>query len=1136
MGQSNCENCPLGRYGQSNMIGSKDKTDCRACIPGKYATGKLLFKKNVNNTESYETTACNDCPRGKYSTVLAAENIGRCTNCVPGSNGNVAHLPTEECEECGPGKYSDAPWLENRTLAQCHDCPAGYHGASGSTSTTTNPIPRSFCFPCVPGFFGNESGMDACTPSPPNTFTNMSAQTAPKSCARGEWSNERSTVCVPCIAGRAAFGDDGHCLSCPRGWYRDASDEDSSQCKGCQAGYYQNETESAMCLPCQPGKYSRTSAMALCLSCPKGFLQSGQGQKYCEEIPSGQVVAGVSAGGVGGMAIVEVPKGNYINNKTDAGFSRCPAGSLGLDDKREICTPCPKGKTSFDGYRCDVCAKGKFGTVVNDPATGFETGLCYPCDENSYQEQNMVPSTTCKLCPTGWSQPNKGSQSCDDDGSAKPEDCGRDLYLDDTSENQADWYCSGCPKGASCDGAVRAVFRQQGDRVLAPLFGYYECPAENMLLFERCTDPAACPGGKGAINVALIEEGYGREAQLKAQSINENGTAMAYSCAEGRIPNATNNLLCATCVSGYMPSDTVNGVCVPCGGQKGAGAVVLFLCVVLASVGFLFLLASLKIRSSGRRKAPHSSLKRTLLTHIQTLSIVLGLNISWPRPLQSFLEVVSSMSNFAGSSWSMLHCAGGNVFAPGGTPQPVHRAPLFYGLMMFCALLPIVLVTFLWVYWMYLAPKSKRLRCGRDMETRPNGYCGGTLTTTDAGDASLSSSNDGGEWEVCTTDDGETYLWNATLEASKWPDDSDDEEGGEGGRAARVNTVGTKRVSYRSSRPVRSTWDAFVATTVLFMYLLLPSVLRTCFAIFECKTICGGSYLNLDYEEKCFDGRHAAFATAVAVPGLIFYGGVVPIFVFRLLWRSKESMEVDAAFMFRWGLIFSGFSSVYWWWEGVIFARKLSSILIVTFMRDLNAMQLHVALGTLVLFLHFQHAARPYDARARADRVPASSGDKPKEEEEEEEEEEERHRSNRLLHLNEVYSLCVLTVTIWSSAFFGMNANPALGALLSVVVIGSNMAFILGNVVIFIIFFGKRNALRKKLNKLGKRLRSASLRGSVPGKLLSPALRGERETGRELKNIYPPDDGSYFSNGDISVVNPAAGAKLEGEHLHETNA
>merc|ERR1712185_315095 len=106
-------------------------------------------------------------------------------------------------------------------------------------------------------------------------------------------------------------------------------------------------------------------------------------------------------------------------------------------------------------------------------------------------------------------------------------------------------------------------------------------------------------------------------------------------------------------------------------------------------------------------------------------------------------------------------------------------------------------------------------------------------------------------------------------------------------------------------------------------------------------------------------------------------------------------------------------------------------------MRDLNAMQLHVALGTLVLFLHFQHAARPYDARARAragasaDRVPASSGDKPKEEEEE-----ERHRSNRLLHLNEVYSLCVLTVTIWSSAFFGMNANPALGALLSVVVIG----------------------------------------------------------------------------------------------------
>jgi hypothetical protein len=874
-------------------------------------------------------------------------------------------------------------------------------------------------------------------------------------------------------------------------------------------------------------------------------LQSDAGQTECIKIRPGEVVAGVRAtGGVGGMAKVEVPEGNYIDSGAVAGFSPCPDGSLGLNEAREVCTACDPGTTSFNGYRCDACAKGKFGTVGTDDQTGFKIGECKVCPEGWFQDQDKVNSIKCKECPTGWSQKNQGSQSCEDDGSQKPEDCkGSALYLDDTSENPADWSCGVCPYGASCEDA-RAVFRQEGDKVVAPLFGFYGCPAGDEMMFEPCTDPAACPGG--AINDALVKNGYDADAQKDAQSVNANAST-TYSCAEGRVPNASENLLCATCVSGYMPSETISGLCVPCGEQGGAGVVMLFLCIVLASLAFLFLLASLKIRSSGRRKAPHSSLKRTLLTHIQTLAIVLGLNINWPRTLQSFLTMVSSMSNFAGSSWSMLHCAGGNILGPGGTPQPIHRAPLFYGLVTFCALLPIALTAFLWVYWLFWAPKFECLRCGRDMETQRNGCCGGgggaaAAVGNGSGEspALSSSSNDDGEWELCEADDGEKYLWNATTEVSKWLDDSDDDDEEEGGGASQANTTrSAKRLSRRSSRPVRSTWDAFVATMVLFMYLLLPNILRTCFAVFECKTICGGSYLNMDYAEKCYVGRHLAFATAVASPGLILYGGVLPVFVLRLLRHNKELMKTNAAFMFRWGLMFSGFSTAYWWWEGVIFLRKLASILIVTFMRDLNAKQLHVALGTLVLFLHFQHAARPYDERVSHQTLPSAGGDGtlalPRDQTKEEEQQ-ERHRSNSLLHRNEVYSLCVLSLTIWSSAFFGMNTDAALGTLLSLVVIGSNMAFILGNVIMFIIFFGKRNALQKKMKNIQADIRSTLMRGrssftlgrhNTPAK---PAI-SEQEMARELEDVYPPaaDCASYFPDGDTVVENPAVGAKLDEE-------
>ena len=61
--------------------------------------------------------------------------------------------------------------------------------------------------------------------------------------------------------------------------------------------------------------------------------------------------------------------------------------------------------------------------------------------------------------------------------------------------------------------------------------------------------------------------------------------------------------------------------------------------------------------------------------------------------------------------------------------------------------------------------------------------------------------------------------------------------------------------------------------------------------------------------------------------------------------------------MFRFGLLFSGFSPQYWWYEIILFFRKLGVIFIVTFASS-NEQQLHIAMGLLVILLYLQEHIR----------------------------------------------------------------------------------------------------------------------------------------------------------------------------------
>ena len=101
-------------------------------------------------------------------------------------------------------------------------------------------------------------------------------------------------------------------------------------------------------------------------------------------------------------------------------------------------------------------------------------------------------------------------------------------------------------------------------------------------------------------------------------------------------------------------------------------------------------------------------------------------------------------------------------------------------------------------------------------------------------------------------------------------------------------------------------------------------------------------------------------------------------------------------------LLYSGFAPKYWYYELILFLRKLLIILIVTFASS-NEQQLHIALGVLVVLLYLLEHLRPYNA------VGASTKD--------------RVVQNRL-HRTESLSLLILIGMVWSAVFFHGSPPP----------------------------------------------------------------------------------------------------------------
>ena len=155
-------------------------------------------------------------------------------------------------------------------------------------------------------------------------------------------------------------------------------------------------------------------------------------------------------------------------------------------------------------------------------------------------------------------------------------------------------------------------------------------------------------------------------------------------------------------------------------------------------------------------------------------------------------------------------------------------------------------------------------------------------------------------------------------------------------------------------------FDKFVSTTVIMLYLLYPTLCKSTFSLVACKPVGKNQYLQMDLDTPCYQAEHFAWLFRLFFPSLFCYVLGLPI-VSTLMLRCNKKHLGDARVKFRFGILFSGYKLNSYYWETVIATRKAAVVAVSVFLSNFGTeLQALFALIVTVMYLILHVDQRPY--------------------------------------------------------------------------------------------------------------------------------------------------------------------------------
>eukprot|EP00347_Sterkiella_histriomuscorum_P008394 403345262 len=152
-------------------------------------------------------------------------------------------------------------------------------------------------------------------------------------------------------------------------------------------------------------------------------------------------------------------------------------------------------------------------------------------------------------------------------------------------------------------------------------------------------------------------------------------------------------------------------------------------------------------------------------------------------------------------------------------------------------------------------------------------------------------------------------------------------------------------------------------TTMVFIFLVYPTISSYTFGMFSCITIEGVSYLTKDFDIECWSSDHYFYIYYFTLPVIIIWVIGYPLFIIIALNRNKKRLN-DVNVIKQYGLYYIGFKdNTFYWQIGVINIRRIIYIAITVSLSKFQK-QLYAIICVIVIYIYMQlvRSLKPYES------------------------------------------------------------------------------------------------------------------------------------------------------------------------------
>ena len=127
-----------------------------------------------------------------------------------------------------------------------------------------------------------------------------------------------------------------------------------------------------------------------------------------------------------------------------------------------------------------------------------------------------------------------------------------------------------------------------------------------------------------------------------------------------------------------------------------------------------------------------------------------------------------------------------------------------------------------------------------------------------------------------------------------------------------------------------------MSTILILLFLIHPGVFKANLSVFSCTELEPGEFwLSDDLNEQCWDTFHSKFSLMICATNLIIWGFAFPVTVLFLMMKNRRSLDLQVTKL-KYGYIFMGYTRGKFYWEFVIFYRKMFIAFISVFLTLLD--------------------------------------------------------------------------------------------------------------------------------------------------------------------------------------------------------